>query len=145
MVGLGFLAGTSESEANAVNADGSVIVGETGGMPVRWTTATGIQSIPAILEADGINLSGWSFSPATGVSSDGTVIVGNGIDPSGKAEGWIARIPLNAFALLDLQGIDHSIGSLVWGGTVTNSDVNSPATLTAGSDNTRIRQRPTAD
>jgi autotransporter-associated beta strand protein len=101
---------------------------------VRWTQATGVQSIPAILQADGINISGWSFSAATGVSSDGTTIVGNGTDPSGYAEGWVAHIPVNAFALLDLAGTAHSIGSLLWGGTVTNSGTK-PATLTAGSDN----------
>ena len=137
MVGLGFLAGTTESEAYAVNADGSVIVGGDGSAhtPVRWAAATGIQSIPAILAADGIDLSGWSLTAATGVSSDGTTIVGNGINPAGYTEGWIAHIPVNAFALLDLHGEDHSIGSLVWGGLVTNSGA-SFAALTIGSDNT---------
>jgi autotransporter-associated beta strand protein/probable HAF family extracellular repeat protein len=113
---------------SAVNADGSVIVG-TGTGAVRWTAATGTQSIQNILTADGVNLSGWELDSATGVSADGTVIVGNGNQP------WIATIPVNAFALLDLKGIDHSIGSLVWGGTVTNSGSNA-ATLTEGSDHT---------
>ena len=114
--------------ANAVNADGSVVVG-TGTGAVRWTAATGTQSIQNILTADGVNLSGWELDNATGVSADGTVIVGNGNQP------WKATIPVNAFALLDLKGVDHSIGSLVWGGTVTNTGPN-PATLTAGIDNT---------
>ena len=112
----------------AVDANGSVVVG-TGTGAVRWTAATGTQSIQSILTADGVNLSGWELDGATGVSADGTVIVGNGNQP------WIATIPVNAFALLDLKGVDHSIGSLVWGGTVTNSGANA-ATLTAGSDNT---------
>jgi autotransporter-associated beta strand protein len=38
--------------------------------------------------------------------------------------------------LLDLRGVDYSLGSLVWGGTVTNNGISSPATLSVGSDNT---------
>jgi autotransporter-associated beta strand protein len=47
------------------------------------------------------------------------------------AQGGISRIPIAR----DLHGVDHTIGSLVWGGTVTNSGPN-PATLTTGNDNT---------
>src|SRR5262249_27235932 len=61
------------------------------------------------------------------VSADGTVIVDNSS---------IVYIPVDAFALLDLAGFNHSLGSLLWGGIVTNSAVASPATLTVGSDNT---------
>nr|WP_244646063.1 autotransporter domain-containing protein [Bradyrhizobium campsiandrae] len=140
MSAIGSLPGAVFSQANAVNADGSVIVGTSGNVnfnfqAYRWTQATGIQSIPAILSAAGYGPANWSLQTAQGVSADGTVIVGNGIDPNGKNEAWIAHIPINAFALLDLNGVDHSLGSLVWGGVVTNSGVGT-ATLTAGSDNT---------
>lgn len=138
MVAIGSLPGAIFSPANAVNADGSVIVGTSGSanfQAYRWTQATGIQSIPAILSAGGYGPTNWSLQTAQGVSADGTVIVGNGIDPNGKNEAWIARIPVNAFALLDLNGVDHSLGSLVWGGVVTNSGLGT-ATLSAGSDNT---------
>jgi autotransporter-associated beta strand protein/probable HAF family extracellular repeat protein len=137
MVGLGYLPGDNESLAEAVNADGSVIVGEGGKGAFRWTAATGMQSIQDILTSDGVALNGFNLFDAHGVSADGTTIVGSMGDNSSKyAEPWRAIIPVEAFALLDLQGVDHSIGSLVWGGTVTNSGVNSPATLTVGSDNT---------
>ena len=111
--------------------------GDTGGTnhAARWTTSTGIQSIQDTLTAHGVNLAGWTLLDAWSVSAEGTVITGVGLDPSGHFQSWIVHIPVNAFALLDLHGVDHSIGSLVWGGTVTNSGPNS-ATLTAGSDNT---------
>jgi autotransporter-associated beta strand protein/probable HAF family extracellular repeat protein len=121
--------------AYRANADGSVVVGYTesqsGQQAFRWTAATGMQSIQDTLTADGVNLNGLTLTFATGVSADGQTIVG---ETGGEA--WIANIPLNAFALLDLNGMNRSIGSLVWGGTVTNSGINSPATLTAGGDNT---------
>ena len=140
MVGLGFLTGDSFSQANAANGDGSVVVGAGGvaGTSVyrafRWTSATGMQSVQDILTANEVGLVGWQNMIAFGVSADGTVIAGTGTDPNGKTEAWLARIPVDAFALLDLAGVDHSLGSLVWGGTVTNSST-SPATLTIGSDN----------
>jgi autotransporter-associated beta strand protein/probable HAF family extracellular repeat protein len=138
MVGLGYLPGQSGSTANAVNADGSVVVGASGSQAFRWTQSTGMQSIQGMLTADGVNLSGFSLQGAQGVSADGTIIAGNGSGTSGHVQPWLAVIPLNAFALLDLAGTDHSLSSLVWGGTVTNSGP-STATLTVGSDNTNTR------
>jgi autotransporter-associated beta strand protein len=93
-----------------------------------------MQSIQDTLIAGGYGPTRWTLQTAMGVSADGTIIVGNGIDPDGKTEAWIARIPVNAFAFLDLKGANLSIGSLVWGGIVTNSGPNA-ATLRAGSDN----------
>jgi autotransporter-associated beta strand protein/probable HAF family extracellular repeat protein len=140
MVGLGYLPGDNFSIAMAVNSDGSVVVGAgTVGTSslfraFRWTADTGMQSVYDMLAANGVKFSMWSDMVATGVSADGTVIVGNGRDAAGNYEGWIARIPINAFALLDLAGVDHTLGSLVWGGTVTNSGTHA-AMLRAGSDN----------
>jgi autotransporter-associated beta strand protein len=89
-----------------------------------------MQSIADILSASGVNLTGDYLQNATSVSADGLVIAGSG------NQSWIAYIPLDAFAVLDLAGIDHTIGSLVWGGLLTNSAIASPATLTIGSENT---------
>ncbi len=127
MVGLGFLPGGNSSYAYGINADGSAVVGESDNNVLqtreayRWTAATGMQSIEDVLSADGADLAGWILQSAQNVSADGSVITGSGADPSGKSEAWIAHIPVNAFAMLDLAGVDHSIGSLLWGGTVTNS------------------------
>jgi probable HAF family extracellular repeat protein len=73
MVSLGYLAGgTNFSYANGVNADGSIIVGQSdsaiGPQAYRWTQATGMVGL-------GI-LTGGLWSSASNVSGDGTVVVG---------------------------------------------------------------------
>jgi probable HAF family extracellular repeat protein len=69
MVGFGDLGGGQfESKANAVSADGSVVVGTTG-EAFRWTAAEGMVGLG--------DLPGAGFqSAAHGVSADGSVIVG---------------------------------------------------------------------
>jgi hypothetical protein len=98
-IGLGFLPGDNFSQANAVNADGSVVVGLSGKNSVYdafiWTPSAGMLSIQDALAADGVDLSGWRDLIATGVSADGHVIVGNGVDPTGHNEAWIAHLPPN--------------------------------------------------
>ena len=141
MVGLGFLPGTSESNAAATNADGSVVVGGSGltltggSQAMRWTAATGMQSIQAILNANGIATPGVRLWYANSVSADGTVIIGfaDYLPCCMGGPNWIARIPVDAFALLDLGGSSKTLGSLLWGGTVTNGS-SVPATLTFGGD-----------
>jgi probable HAF family extracellular repeat protein len=104
MVGLGFLPGgapsstlSSVSAAFAVNADGSVVVGNSNsgsssiGRAFRWTQNGGMQSIQSLLVAGGVNMTGWTLTNPTGVSADGTVIVGTDLDPSGQQEAWLAR------------------------------------------------------
>jgi len=115
MVGLGFLPGGSYSGANAVNADGAVVVGYSSdkngnSTAIKWTAGTGMQSIKDILIANGVNMAGWTLTEATGVSADGTVISGNAETPSNNnGEAWVATIPVNAFALLDLTPSSISI------------------------------------
>ncbi|MBS0535506.1 MAG: autotransporter domain-containing protein [Proteobacteria bacterium] len=96
MTDLGVLSGGTYSTAAAVSGDGSVVVGistTSGGgyLPFRWTAGTGMQSIPALLTAAGVNLGPWLLVGATGVSADGTVITGSGIGPTGQYQGWLAR------------------------------------------------------
>lgn len=97
MVGLGFLPGHSISAAYGVSANGSVIVGFSRASPpaqaVIWTAADGMRSIAQLLTAQGINVSGWTLESAKSVSDDGRIIVGNGMNPSGVREGWIATLP----------------------------------------------------
>ena len=137
-IGAAPVAGNNVVNPLAVNTDGSTIVGVTSNTNTghedafRWNTPTGMQSIQAILAADGQNPLGWTLQVAHGVSADGTVITGSGILPGG---GWVARIPVDAFAILDLAGVDHTLGSLLWGGTVINSGP-AAATLSFGGDNT---------
>src|SRR5690606_37198382 len=96
--GLGdFDGGVFSSAAYGVSADGSVVVGrandEDGQEAFRWTEATGLESIAAILKDAGVDLTGWDLRQANDVSADGTVIVGNGWK-DGKDEAFIAKVPL---------------------------------------------------
>ena len=70
MRGLGWLPGDNFSEALAVNAKGSVIVGVSGVegssndyQAFLWTKQTGMISIQSLLERDGLDLQ-WRESPA---------------------------------------------------------------------------------
>ena len=46
-----------------------------------------------LLAAKVVTMTGWQLFEATAVSADGTVIVGDGVDPLGQVQGWIARLP----------------------------------------------------
>jgi len=89
---LGTLGGAS-SVANALNADGSVIVGEadtaSGQAGFRWTSATGMISVEDWLTASGVTNSLGSVHTigATGVSNDGSTVVGD----LSNGDGYIAR------------------------------------------------------
>jgi hypothetical protein len=55
---------------------------------------TGIRNLQDVLENElGLNLAGWRLRAAYDVSTDGLTIVGDGINPEGNVEGWIAVIP----------------------------------------------------
>ena len=93
MVGLGFLPTATESGASRVSADGKVVVGSSGGKAFRWTAGDGMQSIQDLLSAAGASgLTGWQLTAATGISASGKVISGQGIDPLGRNQGWIATL-----------------------------------------------------
>src|SRR5262249_57092599 len=99
MVGLGFLPGGNSSLARGVNADGTVVVGQANdasGQPqaFRWTAETRVQSVLTLLQAAKVvTMAGWQLRSANGGSADGTVSIGNGVDPLGRGQGLIARLP----------------------------------------------------
>ncbi len=85
--------------ASAVSADGRVVVGLEGQViggnrtAFIWDPENGIRSLQAVLEAElGSQLAGWRLEWATDISADGRTIVGNGINPSGRREAWIATL-----------------------------------------------------
>ena len=77
---LGFLPGSNSSGASGVNADGSVVVGSSGGEAFRWTQQTGMVGLGF--------LPGANSSNATRVSSDGTTTVGASGYPNGNAQAF---------------------------------------------------------
>ena len=50
-----------------------------------------MRDLKNVLIGDGLNLAGWQLTDATGISADDLTIAGNGIDPSGESEAWVAR------------------------------------------------------
>jgi probable HAF family extracellular repeat protein len=109
---LGALGGSS-SEAHAVSADGSVVVGGAG-LPFingvseftafRWTAATGkMEQLSSVLQNLGVTTpfcsavpcppGTWFLQLALGISSDGSVIVGFAQDPNGHLQAYRAVVP----------------------------------------------------
>ena len=72
-----------------ITADGSVIV--TGFN--YWSQTGGMRLLTSVLNEAGCNFTGWSGIEAVDVSADGRTIVGNGINPLGQSQGWVATIP----------------------------------------------------
>jgi probable HAF family extracellular repeat protein len=101
MVNLGVLPGDKASVATGVNGDGSVVVGYSSPVEAtnpriglklsvparafRWTQATGMQDLTAIVNAAGINPGGLTLTTVVSVSRDGQFIGGNGTDAQGNS------------------------------------------------------------
>jgi probable HAF family extracellular repeat protein len=144
MVGLGFLPGGEGSWAEAVSADGSVVVGSAhspngavvyGDNPAStqeafyWTASGGMQSIKDILTKKcGLDLTGWILTEAYGVSADGLTVVGNGINPDGQKEAWIATIsqPVAPTANAGKDQAVYALFDSIASVTLDGSDSNDP-------------------
>ena len=91
---LGNLSPEHASEAVAISADGSVIVGSSGTLEgqraFRWTLETGIQALPMPPSVD------VTMTWATDVSADGSTIVGYGGNNFGSRQGWEGLIWQNS-------------------------------------------------
>jgi uncharacterized membrane protein len=92
--------GEFSNAAVAASWDGSVIVGSEltdlgEERAFVWTEAGGARDLKLVLEEIGLELevTGWTLVSALDVSQDGTRIVGNGLNPDGEFEGWLAVIP----------------------------------------------------
>jgi probable HAF family extracellular repeat protein len=130
MVGLGDLpGGASRSQANAVSADGSVIVGrgtsDSGIEAFRWTSALGMVGLG--------DLPGGIFgSEALAVSADGSIVVGKGDSTESKPFIWDATNGMRNLSTvltglgLDLTGWDlrTATGISADGMTIIGDGVN---------------------
>ncbi len=100
--------GFTDGTALGVSNDGTAIVGfmmpplSTENKAFIWTQANGVQDLQQVLQqvltADGLGseLTGWTLTEATAITADGKTIVGNGVDPQGQDEGWIANLSTSA-------------------------------------------------
>lgn len=98
MIGLGDLSGGAFSSlAEDVSADGKSIVGfattDQGEVPFLWTETAGMRSIQQLLTDDfNLDLTGWTLTGRSVISDDGLTIAGQGINPNGQSEAWLARL-----------------------------------------------------
>lgn len=103
-----------ETYANDVSDDGVVAVGfrlatPQGQVPapkphaVVWDARGTIKDLADLLGSLGHDTAGWTLVSAAAVSADGRTITGNGINPAGQREGWIAVLPrYDACGLADI-------------------------------------------
>lgn len=99
MTGLGDLAGGSFfSSASAVNSNGNVIVGTgtsaIGSEAIRWTAANGMESLNDILNAAGVDITGYTLTSANDVDDSGNIIIGAG-SFGGNTISFIANLSTN--------------------------------------------------
>ena len=93
------------SEAAAISADGSIVVGydcaHESLEAFIWDGDHGMRNLQSVLTNEyNLNLTGWQLTHATSISADGQTLVGIGYNPSGQSEAWIATIPEPATLLL---------------------------------------------
>ena len=90
--------GTFHSIAFDVSDAGAIIVGfgttAQGAEAFIWEATNGMRKMKTVIVAAGLReVESWQLTEATGISADGRIIVGNGLNPGGQNEGWIAKMP----------------------------------------------------
>lgn len=98
MIGLGFLsASDTYSDATSTDADGEIVVGGSGGRSgdaaFIWTEERGMMNLQDVLVNEiGLDLTGWTLTWANDITAHNRTIVGEGRNPGGQIEGWIAHL-----------------------------------------------------
>jgi probable HAF family extracellular repeat protein len=115
MTDLGTLGGAT-SYAKAISSDGTTVVGYSNNasstqLAFRWTSDTGMQSVATWLTNAGVTMPvGWTLTNANAVNQDGSVVVGNGTDPNGNTQAWLARVSSSGSGLLsNLAAFNNSL------------------------------------
>lgn len=69
-----------------------IVIGTTfqdgGAFPGLWTPRHGTRRISAVLEAAGVDITGWTLERVSDITPDGKIIVGYGTNPDGQTEGF---------------------------------------------------------
>ena len=92
---LGTLPGQKTSQAKAVTADGSIIVGESGAEAFIWTKEKGMQNLQEALICQyrlGKELKNWTIYLVNGISDDGLYLLGTGVNPKGEMQSFVAYL-----------------------------------------------------
>jgi probable HAF family extracellular repeat protein len=72
------------------SGDGSLVVGFSGVDASIWDAQNGMRPVAQVLTDLGLDLTGWTLSEAWAITDDGRVIAGDGTNPDGQPESWIA-------------------------------------------------------
>lgn len=134
MVALPLLNGGLRSDAQGVNADGSVVVGTAQDgrdmryRAVRWTQETGIASLGAI--------NGGDFSQAYAVNAEGNVVVGYSRDgqlttPYGRAFRWTPSTGMVSLGTLPGDRESYAFAVNADGSVVAGQSIREAARLTS--------------
>ncbi len=109
-VGLGDLPGGGYgSDGRGVSANGNIVVGwgigEVGTRPFIWMKNIGMRDLQSMLIDDfGLaELLGWSSVQPFAISADASVVAGNGINPQGEWQAWVAVVPALCRPFVDSQ------------------------------------------
>ena len=92
-----FSGGTYEAAAKSVSSDGGVVVGygnNVGGQKAfAWDLPHGRRDLQAMLSTEyGVVFPGWTLTSANAISPDATAVAGEGTDPLGNTQAWMAQI-----------------------------------------------------
>ena len=122
MISLGHLPESppvANSRALDVSSDGAIVVGTAGAFPAGggveffraflWDATNGMRNLADVLAQTGADVAGWELDSANAVSADGRVIVGDGVNPDGRSEGWVAVLAAPACS----NGLDDDGDGLV--------------------------------
>jgi probable HAF family extracellular repeat protein len=95
MVALDLLQGYFLNSVSGVSADGAKIYGSLLNTANQlkgfvWTVADGMKDVVEVLAKAGVEAAGWQLTNVRGVSADGLVFTGDGINPDGNLEAWVA-------------------------------------------------------
>ncbi len=126
---LGVLPGQVNSGVSDVSANGSVIIGGSGSIPIVYTDAAGMRPLENILIAQGVDLSDWSeLQYVLRISPNGRYLVGGGLTIDNREAGFVAKLALwgdvNQDDTVDLLDISAFVDRLINDKDSYEADIN---------------------